>query len=412
MTAAADPAPDAARVTFGFIALLALMSSIMALSIDAMLPALGDIARDLNAEGRNARQDVVTFIFGGLAVSQLVFGPISDAVGRKPAALAGFAIFLAGSALCVLATSFEAMLLGRVLQGLGAGGPRILSLAIIRDRFSGRAMARVVSLMSAIFVLTPMLAPAIGQGIDAIAGWRAIFAFVGALGLVAALWMWLGLPESLRPERRSRLSAKRFVSTLWETLSHPVSLGYSVLAGVTFGTFVAYLTLAQQIFQEIYGLGDLFPLAFASMAACFGAATLVNARLVMRFGMRALTRIAITGVTGAALASVAVSGGVYDGRPPLFVFLAMIGPIFFGVGVMFGNFNALALEPMGHIAGAASSVVASLSTLIAMSIGAVVARGYDGSVTLLLAGFSVCGAVGVGVIWATERARRRLEARR
>lgn len=412
MTGAEDAAPDAARVTFGFIALMALMSSVMALSIDAMLPALGDIARDLHAEGQNARQDVVTYIFGGLAVSQLVFGPISDAVGRKRAALAGFAIFLIGTALCVLASGFETLLLGRVLQGLGAGGPRILSLAIIRDRYAGRAMARVVSLMSAIFILTPMLAPAIGQGIDAVAGWRAIFGFVGALGLVGALWLLFGQPETLPPERRSRLSAKRFAATLWETLSHPVSLGYSVLAGVTFGTFVAYLTLAQQIFQGIYGLGDLFPLAFASMAACFGAATLVNARLVVRYGMRPLTRVAIIGVTAVALASFAVSGLVFAGRPPLFVFLAMIGPIFFGVGVMFGNFNALALEPMGHIAGAASSVVASLATFIAMSIGGLVASGYDGSATLLLAGFSICGAVGVCVIWATERARRRMETSR
>lgn len=407
----AGATPSGARVATGFIGLMAVMSSVIALSLDAMLPALDAISDDLGAASQNARQDVVTYIFVGLAFSQLVFGPISDATGRKLAALAGFAIFLVGTAICVFAASFEAMLAGRVLQGVGAGGPRIISLAIIRDLYAGRAMARVVSLMSAVFILVPMLAPAIGQGIEAIAGWRAIFGFMFLFGLAGALWLWLGLPESLPPAKRCRFSALRLSASMWETLRHPVSLGYSVLTGVVFATFIAYLALSQQIFQEIYDLGAQFPLAFASMAGCFGAATLVNARLVERMGMRPLARIAITSLTIIAVASLAISIGLFAFAPPLWAFLAMIGPIFFCVGVLFGNFNALALEPMGHIAGAASSVVASLSTFIAMTLGGVIAGIFEATVTPLLVGFALCGALGVGVIWLTERARVRLEVR-
>ncbi len=398
------------RVSLAFIGLMALMSSVIAFSTDAMLPVMGEMSAALGQNSGNARQDIVTYLFAGLALSQLFFGPLSDSFGRKVAAQAGFLIFVIGSAICIMATSFEAMQLGRVLQGFGAGGPRIVSIAIIRDLYAGRAMARVVSLMSSIFILAPMLAPAIGQGVAALAGWRAIFVTMFAMGLIGTVWLWLGLAETLTADKRATFSLRRIAGAFRETLTHPVSLGYSILTGLTFSAFVAYLATAEQVYRDVYKLGGLFPLAFASMAACFGAATLVNARLVGRYGMRPLTLTAIVAMTVCASVGFAVSAFVFGGNPPLWLFLALIGPIFFCVGVTFGNFNALALEPMGHIAGVASSVVASLSTLIAMLLGGWIAARFEGTVDPLLSGFALSGVAGLVVIRLTERARARWEA--
>ena len=228
--------------------------------------------------------------FWGLAVGQLIYGPVSDSIGRKPAIHIGLALFLAGCVMSIASSTYAAMLAGRVLQGLGVAGPRIVTVALVRDRYEGRAMARIMSLIMMTFIIVPAVAPAIGQGILMAAHWRMIFVFFLALGVIAMVWFGLRQEETLRPEARRPLSLRHLASGVRETLSNRHAFGYAVAGGLVFGPFIGYLTSAQQILQKQFGLGELFPAYFAVLALAVGAASYFNARLVMRLGMRHLSR--------------------------------------------------------------------------------------------------------------------------
>lgn len=399
-------APTAGHQTsFEFVALMAVMTSIIAFSIDAMLPALPQIAADLGVKDENQRQLVVVVLFVGLALAQVAYGPLSDSLGRKPAAYIGFTIFIAGSLLCIFATSFDVMLIGRFLQGVGAAGPRIVSLALVRDLYSGRAMAHIMSLVMGIFIIVPVIAPSVGQGILLIADWRFIFVALLAEGVIGLAWFAWRQRETLPKERRASLSLRRTFSAFREASTHPVTLGYTVSAGLVFGAFVGYLASTQQVLQELYGLGALFPIYFGANALAFGAASMLNARLVMRLGMR---RLAGTGLAATSLLSLAffIAVLMLDGHPPLWTLMGYLLLTFFFVGVLFGNFNALAMEPMGHIAGTAAAVVGSLATIISSVLGWMLGQAYDGTVRPMIAGFAVLTILaGLAMILA-ERYRR------
>lgn len=380
--------------------MMAMMTSLVAMSIDMMLPALSEIDADLGVQRDNASQMIVTMIFLGLAAGQLFYGPLSDSIGRKPAITLGFAVFIAGSLLSIFAVSFPMMLAGRLLQGLGMAGPRGVSMALIRDRFEGRAMAQVMSFISVVFILVPIIAPSFGQAILLVADWRAIFVVLLVLALVSLGWFLLRQPETLAADRRAPLSASRVGRGLREVLSNRVALGYTLMAGLISGAFQGYLTSAQQIFQVQYGLGALFPLIFALNAAAIGLASFINGRLVMRHGMRALARLAL--LTLCAL-SVLFAGLVWlqGGQPPLWLFMAFLMPTFFCVGIMFGNMNALAMQPLGHIAGVGAAVVGSFSTLLATPLGMAIGQAYNGTITPLVAGFAVLGLGALALMrWA------------
>ncbi len=387
-----------------FVALMALMMSLVAMSIDAMLPALSDIGADLGAPSDNANQLVVTVLFLGLAVGQFFYGPLSDSIGRKPAITLGYAVFFAGSLLSIFAVSFPMLLAGRLLQGLGMAAPRSVSLALIRDRFEGRAMAQVMSFISVVFILVPIIAPSFGQAILLVADWRAIFVALLVLGGVSLLWFLLRQPETLPAARRVPLSAARVGRGLREVLHNPVALGYTLMAGLVAGAFQGYLSSAQQIFQFQYELGALFPVIFAINAVAIGLASFTNGRLVMRYGMRALSRLAL--LTLCAL-SVAFCGIVLvtNGQPSLWLFMGYLMPTFFCVGLLFGNMNSLAMEPLGHIAGLGAAVVGSLSTLLATPLGMVVGQAYNGTVTPLVVGFAVLGLGALALMRWAEGAR-------
>ena len=265
---------------------MALMISLVALSIDAMLPALPDIGRDLGVEKENDTQLVITALFLGLAAGQMLYGPLSDSTGRKPAIFAGVVLFIAGCLLSVFATSFTVMLLGRVLQGFGAAAPRIVTIALVRDQYEGRTMARIMSLVMAAFILVPALAPGVGQVILMVANWRAIFGVLLALAVIALVWFGIRQPETLAHDRRMPFSPGRIALAVRETCVSRVAFGYTIASGLIFGAFVGYLNSAQQIFQKQYALGAQFPLYFAVLALSIGGASYVNARLVMRLGMR------------------------------------------------------------------------------------------------------------------------------
>ena len=388
-----------------FVARVALMISLVALSIDAMLPALPAMGADLGVREANDAQLVISALFLGLAVAQMIYGPLSDSFGRKPAIYIGFGIFIAGCLLSILARGIERMLLGRFLQGIGAAGPRIVTMALVRDQYAGRAMARVVSLAMAVFILVPVLAPGIGQAILLVAHWRAIFGMLLAVALITLAWFALRQPETLPPARRVPFSLRSIAAGVRETCSHRAAFGYTMMAGLVFGSFVGYLISAPQIFLQQYRTGSRFALYFGVLAACIGVAMLVNARLVMAWGMQLLCRIALIAACAVSLLFFvwAWSAG---GHPPLWALMAYLSVTFFCNGMLFGNFNAMALEPLGHIAGVASAVVGSLTTFLSLLLGTLIGRSFDGTVLPLVGGFAGLSLAALAMMrWAEAPAR-------
>jgi DHA1 family bicyclomycin/chloramphenicol resistance-like MFS transporter len=355
-----------------FVILVALIISLVALSIDAMLPALPEIAADLEFEHANDAQFIISMLFVGMGIGQIIFGPLSDNIGRKPAINIGFVVFILGCLLSIFAQDFDDMMIGRFLQGFGAAGPRVVSIALVRDCYAGRAMARVMSFVMTIFILVPVIAPSIGQLIILYSDWHSIFVLFLVLALIALTWFSIRQPETLPPERRIRFSMSQITRDIKAVCSTPVAMGYTITMGFIFGAFVGYLSSSQQIFQVQYALGNQFALYFGVLAASIGLASLVNAQLV-----------ALLSAPFFLLAQ------HYQGHPPLPMLMAYLLSVFFFMGILFGNLNALAMEPLGHIAGLGAAVVGSISTLLAVGLAVIVASAYNGTILPLVAGFAV-----------------------
>ena len=386
--------------TAEFIPLVALLLSLVALSIDAMLPALPAIGRDLGVARSNDVQYIVIALFLGLGLGQIFFGPLSDRIGRKPAIHIGLGVFMAGSLVSVWAPTFEVMIAARVLQGIGVAAPRIVTVALVRDQYEGRQMARIMSFAMAVFILVPAVAPALGLAVLRLAGWRAIFVTFFLIAAVACAWLLVRQPETLPAARRRSLSPRLLGRTVREILATRVALGYTVAAGFAFSPFVAYLSSAPQMFEVGYGVGDLFVLWFAVLALVIGAASIVNGRLVMRYGMRRLSTIAAV-----AVALVSAAGWIalipFDGLFPFWLFMAYFLFIFVCVGMLFANLNALAMEPLGRVAGIGAAVVASLATLISVPLGGIVGQSFDGALYAQVGAFAVFGVGMLAAIrWA------------
>ncbi len=385
-----------------FVALMAMMMSLVALSIDAILPALPDIGRDLGVVRANDTQLVISLLFLGFAAGQLIYGPLSDAVGRKPTVYLGFGIIAVGSILSLTGTSFPMMLAGRFLQGVGVAGPRTVTLALVRDRYEGRTMARVMSFVMGIFILAPVVAPALGQGVLLFAGWRAIFGFYLGLVVVVSIWFGIRQPETLAPDRRIPFTAARIAAAAREVLFNRVAFGYTIASGFVFGSFVGYLNSSQQIFQQLYGLGRLFPLYFGIGALSVGCASFVNAGLVMKHGMQLLAVRALQSVSGLSVAFFALAYAL-GGQPPLWLFMIYLLLVFFSVGILFGNLNALAMQPVGHVAGTGAAIIGSLATFISIVLGTAVGQAYNGTILPLVGGFAGFSIASLLVVHWTER---------
>jgi DHA1 family bicyclomycin/chloramphenicol resistance-like MFS transporter len=392
--------PKAAPSFVEFVIIISLMMSLTALSIDAMLPALPQIGNDLSIQNTNDRQLIVSVLFLGLAVGQVFFGPLSDRTGRKPTIYAGYILYSVGALLSVFSINFPMMLAGRLLQGIGISAPRAVTLALVRDQYKGRAMARVMSFVMTVFILVPMIAPTLGQAILLFSGWRSIFVSFVLMALVTLTWFALRMPETLAPEDRAPFSLQRIIVTTREIVKNRTTMGYTISAGLVGGAFLGYLNSTQQIFQEQYGLGARFPLVFSIISLSLGLASFLNARLVLRFGMRFLVRWALILIVGLSTVSFGVAL-LTAGQPPLWFLMAYLMLTFFCVGIVFGNQNALAMEPLGHLAGIGAAVVGSLSTLIQMPLGTAIGQFYNGTILPLVIGIGILVGISTLVVnWA------------
>lgn len=395
MTKAAKPHP---LPFFEFVMLMATISSLSALSIDAMLPALPIIGDALGSNSSNDNQLIITLFFFGMAIAQLFYGPISDCVGRKPMAYLGFGLFFAGCLLCITASDFTTILVGRFLQGVGLGGPRIVSIAIIRDQYSGREMARVLSFIMSIFILVPIIAPALGQAILLIAEWEMIFIMLLSVGLFSSTWFFLRQPETLKSQDRHSFSLKRISADLLCICKDPKVMTYTFAAGLVFGAFIAYLSSIQQILHQLYGLGQEFSLYFGALAVSIGFASLTNGKLVIKFGMLHISYIALIGLS---ILSVIFSliAWFYSGLPPLWMLMTYFTLALFFVGLLFGNLNSLAMEPLGHIAGVGASVVGFITTMLSAILAVIIGGAYNETVLPLIIGFAICSFIALFIIW-------------
>jgi DHA1 family bicyclomycin/chloramphenicol resistance-like MFS transporter len=290
------------------------------------------------------------------------------------------------------------MLAGRFLQGAGVAGPRTITLALVRDRFEGRAMARVMSLIMAVFILMPVVAPAIGQAVIAISGWKMIFGVYLVMAVLASVWFGLRQEETLPKSRRIPFSLGRMAAAAREVVTNRLSIGYTVASGYVFGAFLGYLTSAQQILQQQYGLGSRFPLYFAMLAITIGGASFLNATLVVRYGMRALSSWSLRGICLASILFTAVASAA-SGHPPLWALMTYLMVAFFGIGLLFGNLNALAMQPLGHIAGTGAAVVGATSMLISLALGTLIGQSYNDTVLPLVVGFAVLSACSLMSAW-------------
>ncbi len=401
-----DPERTRAQLPMAeFVSLVALLSALVALAIDAILPALPDIGQTLGVSDPNRTQLVVSVFFVGLSLGQMIAGPLSDAIGRRPVVGIGLVVFALGCLGAILAPSLESLLLARCLQGVGLACPRIASLALVRDLFRGDAMARVLSFVMAVFILVPLVAPALGQLVLQVADWRAIFGLFLLLAAVIGIWFAWRQPETLAPHHRRPLALPRLAAATREVLTCRTTMGYVLTASLISGAFIGYLSSAQQIFQDLYQLGPRFPLAFAALAAAIGIASVVNGRLVRGYGMRKMVRWSLVFSAVLSVGFLALfwrQGGV----PPLSAFLLFMFLNLFAVGILFGNLNSLAMEPLGHIAGLGAAVVGSVTTLLSAGLGALVGAAFDGTVLPLTAAFAVGAVASLPVVAWTERLPR------
>ncbi len=374
-----------------FIALVAMLTALVAMSIDTMLPAIGIISTSLGATNPNDRQLIILGFFAGMMFGTLLFGPVSDSIGRKSAIYLGLVFFVAGALLCMFSTTFPMLIAGRLLQGFGAASPRIVSIAMVRDGAKGADMARIMSFVMSVFMLVPIMAPSIGQLVLYVASWRIIFAGFVVAAIIAAIWLYFRQSETLAPENRLPFSARKLAHSAREVIRNPIALGYTVAVGFIFAAFTAYLGTSQQIFAEQYQQGDKFALWFGGMAVAIAIAMITNGKLVQRLGMRLISKRAIYGFI-AIWSVMMVFTIVYGGHPPLPVVGFLMFCSFFCSGLLFGNYNAMALEPMGHIAGMASAISGALSSLIAVVFGAAAGHFYNGTlypISIAFLGFGI-----------------------
>ncbi len=385
---------------FEFVSLIALLMALTALSIDVMLPALPQIGTELGASDENDRQLVISVYFIGFAAGQLLFGPLSDRYGRRQPLLAGLVLYIAGTIIALTSGSFAGLLAARIFQGFGASSPRVIALAIVRDRFGGREMARVMSFVMMVFIVVPILAPGVGEIILQLSGWRIIFYFLLFVAISSMIWAWLRLPETRHEEDRLPFS----VASIWQATKLVVTTrqtaGYTIGMGFVFGLLLSYIVSAEQIFVDVYGLGGRFPVAFGAISCFLVAASGLNALFVRKIGMRGVSHRAI--FAGLAVCGVMALAG-FPEKPPLVLFGLYMGIVFFCFGVIMPNFSALSMEPMSHIAGTASSLAGFYSTVAGAGFGTAIGRAFDGSVRPLCIGITLLFIATLVTVLITER---------
>lgn len=400
-TAAAAP-PRAAPPVWELVSMVAALMALNALAIDLMLPALGIIAQDLDVTNANDQQLVVVAYVLGIGAPQLIFGPVSDRFGRRPPLFVALVGYAAAGIACALARDFTLLLAMRFVQGVFASGCRVVAISIVRDLYAGRGMARVMSLVMTVFMVVPIFAPALGQLVLYVAPWRWCFAVLTIAGAVMFVWVLLRLPETLSSAARRPLDLAATVGAYKMIAKSRVTLGYMIASGVIFGALFAFISSAEQIFREVFDQGDAFVLWFAGVALMLSIANYLNSRLVERFGMRRMSHVALVGFSTIAVVLYLCMALVGE---ELYLFFPLFGLLFAFFGLIGSNFNALAMEPLGAIAGTASSAFGFTTTTLSGVIGGGIARLYDGTTEPVLLGFVVLGLSSLAIVTVTERGK-------
>lgn len=376
--------------------------SIAALALDALLPALDTIGLAIGIKDSVDNQLLVVAIFLGLGVGPLFFGPFSDSIGRKPIVYMGFALFIGASFICVYAQSLEMMLLGRILQGIGLAAPRTISIAIIRDMYSGDYMARIMSFITVVFILIPVIAPALGKLILIQFHWQAIFYVQVIFSILVSIWFWKRQPETLKIENKIPFTRTSFIEGFKEVLSEKTTMAYTIISGCIVGSFLVYLSASQQIFELQYGLKEQFPYIFATTAFSIGLAIYLNGTLVLRFGMKRLVHTSLFFFFFIALLyTILFSSGE---NPPVWVLVAFFCLQFTSIGFLFGNIRALAMEPLGHIAGMAAAITGFISTMMAVPISIYIGSFVKTSSLPIFIGFSIAGVISISIVGWLKKA--------
>ncbi|MEO1778783.1 MAG: multidrug effflux MFS transporter [Pseudomonadota bacterium] len=377
-----------------FIALMAMMFATIAFSIDAMLPVLPEMAADIAPGGTAQAALILTFFVIGMGLGTFFMGPLSDAWGRKPVLYLGLGIYALGSVLSWIAPTLEMMLAARILQGLGAAGPRVVSAAIIRDLYSGRSMASILSLTMMVFLLVPGIAPFIGAVIADAFGWRAIFAAFLIFGLILILWFGLRMRETLAPDDRRPLRWTLIADAVRQIVVHPTVRLSIIVQTLMMAILFSILTMVQPIFDIAFGRADSFPIWFGAIAVASGISSLLNAAIVGRFGMRRLVTWALA--VQVVLSSLFVLYLMADLPGVFVVYLVWQWGVMFQAGLTVANLNAMAMEPMGHVAGMAASVIGAVSTVFGAVIASPVGLLFDGTplpLAVLILLFCVIGSI-------------------
>ena len=389
----------------GFPEFVVIIASIMALNplaMDMMLPALPNIRSAFQLADANRPQMVLSTFIIGFGVGQFVMGPLSDRFGRRPVLLGGMTVYCIASLLAIAAPSFETLLLARALQGLCTSATRVIATSIVRDCYAGRRMASVMSLAMMVFIAVPVIAPSFGQAVLLLTQWRGIFIVLMLYGVVALVWSAWRMPETLPPQLRRSLAIGDIFDAFRQTLTNRQTLGYAVTAGGVLGSLFAFVFCSQQVFTEIYHLGHYFPLAFAAAAIGTAIAGFINSRFVDRLGMRVISHAALLGYV--AVAGVTLVAAKLQMLPlPLFMVLAL--SMMFAFGLMISNFTALAMEPQGRIAGTASSLYGSITTLLGIAIGSTIGQHDDGTLLPFATGFFLCTLASLAVVLVVEKGR-------
>ena len=389
------------KPNFEFIALMASLMSIVALAIDAILPALAQIGISINSLDPIDNQLLITMIFLGLGVGQLFFGPLSDSFGRKPIVYSGFILFTFASIICLLAPSLEIMVVGRILQGIGLSAPRTMAISIIRDTYKGDYMARVMSFVTAFFILVPVVAPAIGKWIMDAFEWQGIFYIQLFFALVVSIWFWKRQQETLKAQYKIPFSARVFIDGTKEFLKHRETVAFTFISGFITGAFLVYLSASQHIFEDQYHLPELFPYIFSGLAISIGLSTFLNGTLVLRFGMRRLSLMALTAFCLIAVVYVVMFWN--RPNPSVLVLVGFLSVQFFCLGFLWGNFRSIAMEPIGHIAGIGAAINGFVSTVLSVPIANYIGGFVDDTIWPLFVGLGGCGLISLLIFIAFSR---------
>jgi DHA1 family bicyclomycin/chloramphenicol resistance-like MFS transporter len=381
---------------FEFIVIMAALMSLVSLAIDALLPAMTNIGDTIGITDATNNQLLITMIFLGLGFGQLISGPLSDSYGRKPIIYIGFIVFAFASLICVFSTSLEMMIVGRIAQGIGLSAPRTISIAMIRDRFSGNYMAKVMSFVVAIFILVPVVAPALGKIMLDLYGWQSIFYSQLLFGLAVMLWLWKRQPETLKKENKRDFKLALLIAGLKEFIKHKNAVIFTFFSGCITGSFMVYLSASQLIFEQQYNLKDEFPFIFAGIALFIGIATFLNGTFVVRLGMFKLVSIFTIIFTLIPFVYIFLYSG--ETNPSIYVLVTFFGLQFFAIAFLFGNTRALAMEPIGHIAGIGAAINGFVSTIMAVPIATLIGSFINTTALPLFIGFFVCGVIALLLI--------------